>query len=558
MMNRLLTAIISLATASFLSGCPIESISDSQLHLKINNIAPADASVKIQPSQVVSIELSDEPDPASVNADNIQLYNAERVALATDISISGNKLLITPRLPLALAASYTLTISAELKGKNSQPLAETRSSSFNTRDGDWSSPLQIATAKGESAQIIWQQNSIGNDGSAILNWENRSTTNNVTTSLLYAAGFDPKAFSWRQPLIIDQTTAANPFQLQAKVLDNGNTIAVWSRTDNQGASQIYTRRYIGKEDRWENSKQLSSSAGNAQAPNLTTDGQGNLLATWNYTPSGSSAAQAYASRYSASTDQWSTPLRLDAEAQAAVACCIAGADNKGNMFASWRVANASLTSAALWIKRYDVLQNTWLAGVQIAPPILQFGVAESLSLNAQGNSIAAWNGSTSLGTYYPFAAIYNPTTQQWSQAQALSNSNIQSGFVNALRDGNGTQQVVWEQEQKLLARVYDPSSAQFLPQSIPATLTNYLDSSGFVQDSSGGAWLLWLTKVSNKFDGSANILRLNKAGGFEPVKVFGAASEFSGVTSLRLNAANGQAIVSWVDSNGRLLSRHFH
>ena len=552
---RACSLILTLA----LSACIVESLDQDLQQLQMQQVTPASGASNVTPDQVVTVEFSDELDPAGLTADKVQLLDSESNPVAVTLASSGNKLFLTPSLPLVLTGSYKLWLSAELKGKNTLAMGEVKQSPFSVRDGIWSSPLQIA-GTGTGKQIQWQHHAQGNKGNAILLWESRTVVNGVVTSNeLYAAAFNAGSFGWLRPLVLQQNTGLITIPAQARVLNDNNAIAIWQRSDSSGSSQIIASRYLAQNDAWEASKLISAADGISSSPRLFLDQTGNLLATWLYKPSSSSTQQAYASRYLTTSNQWSTPLRPDSDNQSnSIVCCSVGSDKSGNLSVSWQASQSAAGKQAVWNRRYAASQQAWLAAEQISPAIPAINGETTIQLSGSGHAIVGWNGSTDGSNAYPLSAVQSSDSLRWGEVKSLSETAILAGLVSVNKDGNSGTWLSWVQNKQLFARKFDAASGEFLAATAGLALPNFLSASGMAQDGSGGAWLLWLDYKDSAYIGSASMVRLNKTGSFSTAAQFGDKNEFSGVSDLRLDAANGRAVVGWVDANGRILARHFH
>lgn len=552
---RACSLILTLA----LSACIVESLDQNQQQLQMQQITPASGASNVGPEQIVSVEFSDELDSAGLSANNIQLLDSENNPVAVTLSSNGNKLFVTPALPLSLTGSYKLWLSADLKGKNTLAIGEVTQSQFSVRDGSWSSALQLASG-GNGKQIHWQHLAQGNRGNAMLLWEHRTLINGVVASNeLYAAAFNAGSFSWLRPLVLQQNTGLITIPAQVRVLNDNNAIAIWQRSDGSGSSQIIASRYLTQNDAWEASKRISAADGISSSPRLFLDQTGNLLATWLYKSSSSSAQQAYASRYLTISNQWSTPLRLDLDNQSAsIVCCSLGSDKSGNLSVSWLASQSAAGNQAVWNRRYAAAQQTWLAAEQIAPAIPSINAETSIQFSGSGHVIAGWNGNIDGSNAYPLATVQSPDSLRWGEVKSVSETAIQTGMVSVNKDANSGTWLSWVQNKQLLTRKFDAASGEFLAANAGLALPNFSGASSMVQDSSGGAWLLWLDYKDSAYIGSASMIRMNKTGSFSTAAQFGDNNEFSNVSDLYLDAANGRAVVGWVDADGRILARHFH
>lgn len=103
---------------------------------RVLSVSPEHEATEIDPDEKITITFSEALDPASVTAQSVQVLDGD-VPIAGALSYLDRKVTFTPTVPLALVASYRLSISTGVTDADGAALLEPFESTFSVRDGAW-------------------------------------------------------------------------------------------------------------------------------------------------------------------------------------------------------------------------------------------------------------------------------------------------------------------------------------------------------------------------------------------------------------------------------------
>jgi len=150
-------------------------------------------------------------------------------------------------------------------------------------------------------------------------------------SMIMAAYYDPGA-GWSMPTAVtDHTSDIDTWQVAAD--GNGDFIVVWSQVNIADYDFVAARRYQTSTRSWDAPLQLSDPLGYVMAPQVVSDGDGNVTVAWAQATSNMSASTIWASRYEVGSQSWqascsigdNTLVAFDGETQPHVVVTHSGA-----------------------------------------------------------------------------------------------------------------------------------------------------------------------------------------------------------------------------------------
>jgi len=187
---------------------------------------------------------------------------------------------------------------------------------------------------------------------------------------------------------------------------------------------------------------------------IAQNSQGDAAAVW--TRASGSSRHIYASCYNHTTNQWTTPVRIDNQNTQAGHPAIA-LNDKGQMFAAWQQVDNNNHQQIFVIKG-----NAPGCSGTNTPSMITNGTTydstdPQIVIDANGTGITVWvSGGTTLSSAY-----YDPTTDIWWKQNIYLNNSISSTFRLSM-DRNGNAFVTWTEhpaggKYNVLGRFYKKS-----------------------------------------------------------------------------------------------------
>ena len=187
---------------------------------------------------------------------------------------------------------------------------------------------------------------------------------------------------------------------------------------------------------------------------IAQNSQGDAAAVW--TRASGSSRHIYASCYNHTTNQWTTPVRIDNQNTQAGHPAVA-LNDKGQMFAAWQQVDNNNHQQIFVIKG-----NAPGCSGTNTPSMITYGTTydstdPQIVIDANGTGITVWvSGGTTLSSAY-----YDPTTDIWWKQNIYLNNSISSTFRLAM-DRNGNAFVTWTEhpaggKYNVLGRFYKKS-----------------------------------------------------------------------------------------------------
>jgi hypothetical protein len=239
--------------------------------------------------------------------------------------------------------------------------------------------------------------------------------------------------------------------------DGGDAIVVWEEREWSGANctgaitgtEVWASRYTAASGTWSTPLRISVDAPPnstifAFSPVATLDGAGRAMVVW-IQDGLSSARSAWYSRFDGTN--WSAPALLSNGTRNSEEPTLA-LDGSGNVFALWRqdTNTASPVLANIWAARYDASGGVWSTSAQIGSTNLSGTDGTErprLGVNTGGTAVAVWEESRS-GIASIVAARFSSGT--WSAPVPLEANAQQAAFPAVAIDVNGNAQAVWVQK----------------------------------------------------------------------------------------------------------------
>lgn len=196
----------------------------------------------------------------------------------------------------------------------------------------------------------------------------------------------------------------------------------------------------------------------------------------------------YATRYTASTASWSTPMRLDSGTEYAKEPRIAVDRQTGNAIATWVQSDG--TAVSQYVRQYDAATNAWGAAQLLETTNGAVPELEATAVSINGNQAAiVWRQFDGAVINIYLSRLVGGT---WTVPAVVDTSNQDGLRAEVATDADGNVIVVWRQledEPRIHARRWNSST-----QSFGSVIL--LDNQGDRQprlgmDAAGNAFALW-------------------------------------------------------------------
>lgn len=282
---------------------------------------------------------------------------------------------------------------------------------------------------------------------------------------------------------------------------NGNGLVAWSET--MGSKSLIRARFLNGSGA---AAVNVSNAGDSQNPRITFDGAGNAIMVWEQYQN--TRGTIWSSRYAALTKTWSTPQQISDPTPAADAAGPSVAmDNSGNAIAVWTEGNGvSAIQTDVWVARYDVATNSW-----VAPAIISDNTHSALNaqvaVNASGQGIVGWAFLTMNccgGELYDIYARSITTAGVWGASQtrinsipATSSSTTADVYFSLAMDANGNGGALWVQNASLSGAseinwaFFSNTNGWQTSSVVPGASGSGFRFPMFAFDGSGNAFAVW-------------------------------------------------------------------
>jgi hypothetical protein len=264
--------------------------------------------------------------------------------------------------------------------------------------GVWQAPSDVSVA-GKDA--VSPQVAIDSRGNAVAAWTRFNGTNNIIQSAVRPAS----SGVWQSP--VDLSAAGQDATAAATAVDvRGNAVAVWYRSN--GTNTIIQAATLpASSGVWESPVDLSATGQNAFSPQVALDQQGNAVAVWSRSNGANGIIQAAVRTLGGA---WQTPVDLSVGGQSAAEPQVAF-DPEGDAVAIWtRSTEKGVSLYAIQSAVRPASSGAWQAPVDLSVAG-QNAFSPHVSLDAQGNAAAVWERSNG-SNYIVQAAGYDAAGPQ--------------------------------------------------------------------------------------------------------------------------------------------------
>ncbi|WP_196812960.1 Ig-like domain-containing protein [Cupriavidus sp. WS] len=377
-----------------------------------------------------------------------------------------------------------------------------------------------------------------NIGTGLSSASGRQLAAPITLSFTTADG------SWKSSQLIETNNAGDAVAPQIAKDGNGNALAVWYQFDGV-RTNIWSNRYTAGAG-WGTAQLVETdNAGDAGYPQVVMDAAGNALTVW-YQYDGF-RYNIWSNRYTAGAG-WGTAQLIETDNAGSAAYPQIAMDTNGNALAVWQQSDGLHT---------NVVANRYTVGAGWGTPQLietdNTGNAgyPQIAIDANGNALAAWHQHD--GTRYNAWANRYTAGTGWGTAQLIETDNAGSAlYPRLVTDAAGNALAVWYQSDGVRTNVwsnrYAAGTGWGTPQLIEADNAGDAIAPQIVMDRSGNALVVWYQS-----DGIRYNIRANRyaAGNWGPTAEFIETDNAGDAAYPQIVMdASGNALVVWQQSDG--------
>lgn len=358
----------------------------------------------------------------------------------------------------------------------------------------WGTPELIETNAGAADGAAIAFDSIGN---ALAVWYQTDGSKYNIVSNRYVAGV-----GWGTAELIESDNAGNAFVPQIAFDSNDNALAVWYQSDGT-RDNITSNRYVAGVG-WGAAELVETdNISHARDPRIAFDNSGNALAVWRQFDGVTDNITA--NRYVTGIG-WGVAEQIETDNAGQATAPQIAFDANGNALAVWRQNNGS---------RNYTYANRYVAGIGwgAAEAIVTTGTLDSqnpqIAIDSKGNALAVWEEyDTALNIY---SSRYLVGTG-WSAAESIQTDTTWHGArVVIAFDSNDNALAVWQQgdgtRDNIVSNRYVAGSGWGSEVLIETDNAGYARFPDLAIDSSGNALAVWQQHdgartniVSNRFE----------------------------------------------------------
>ena len=273
-----------------------------------------------------------------------------------------------------------------------------------TPSAGWGIPQRLDDRSGEA---FAPQVSMGADGTAVAVWAQFDGGLGGVWSNRYAPGE-----RWSVPRPIGTTSAARVSGPQVALDADGNGVAVWAQSDDT-RFDIWSNRYTRSSD-WADATPIEANdAGDALAPQVALDAQGNAVVVWQQ--SDGTRDDVWANRYT-SSDGWGAAERIEAEEEDDSLDPQLGVGSDGAAVAVWVKLG---DSGDIWANRYTPTDG-WGTSEPIEANGSRDALEPGIAVDAEGNAAAVWRQINAVDDRI-WTSRYTPT-DGWGPAASIDDA----------------------------------------------------------------------------------------------------------------------------------------
>ena len=362
---------------------------------------------------------------------------------------------------------------------------------------------------------------------------------------VWANRFTAASNTWDNAALIGTNNTGNAWAPQVAVDANGNALAVWSQYDGT-TTNIWAKRFTAASNTWGTAVLIETDgAGDAYDPQISVAADGNALAVWRQFDG--TRHNIWANRFTAASNTWDSAVLIETEdaGHAGGQQIAIGVD--GNALAVWYQDDGTTTN--LWANRFTAASNTWGSAELIETnPNQAFN--PQIAIDANGNALAVWAQSDGL-RFSVWANRFSEASNTWGIAVLVDPNNARGEDPQIAMGANGNALVVWRQSGNILANGFSGATNTWGNAVFIEMEVGEADRPRIAIDAAGNALAVWSQSDGTRSNVWANRFTAARNTWDSPSAVLieteNAGSAFAPEIAV---AANGNALAVWRQSDG--------
>lgn len=375
---------------------------------------------------------------------------------------------------------------------------------------------------------------------------------------IWAAKFDQASNTWGKADLVEAISTGNAVAPRISVDVTGNAVVVWQQ---RALSQwsIHANHYRISTGTWATSVPIETgTAGDALVPTVALDASGNGLAVWRQFDG--ARADVWANRYTASTTSWSTAILIESDDTGNADAPQIAMDSNGNAMAVW--SQKVFTWNSILANRFDASTGSWGTATLVEISDSSNARFPKVAVDTTGNAVAVWREDTMPSRIS--SNRFNVGAGTWGTAVLIDTGASTATMPDVAMDGAGNAFAAWRQGDDAMANRFNAGTGTW---GTPVLIeTNNMGPEGvydvvIAADTVGNAIAAW-----DQFDGiQRNIFanRYSVATGTWGTAAVIETDNAGQARSVRIasNPSTGSALAVWTqeDAGGlrSILGNHF-
>jgi hypothetical protein len=493
------------------------------------SVTPDDHETGVGLSQIIEVEFSEPLAGDSIDQDAVRLtLDEEPVAGTVTQSPDGKTLQFRAETPLRLAALYSLAVSADLRDRQRNRVAEEYRWSFTTTDGLWGEAMSVAIGLPVSHfRDVRVRAGIINGGDAIAFWASNDNAVYVPSSI---------RDGWGAAYFYPATT-------EAFLAPDGTMVLVWWEYDEVAdAYPVRVRRIPRGGIPYIELVGIVAAPYRPEGIAISASPDGELAVGW--VSRHNEDTQVWANRFTP-TEGWATAQPLGSVSRQG--------DDRNLQLASF--GNPSVT-VAVW-ENHGVLTARWESPRGWLPvQRIDLGSATDtrprIGSDRSGGTIAVWQQTTDREHYDVWWNRYTPGVG-WDTARPLEHSNRSATEPRIGADARGNAIAVWcEQEESrrsIWSSRYQVANGWTEPVRIEGVDFGDASSPSIAVDGHGNAIAAWAVSQMGTPDfpllDQTAVSRFLVAGGWQPARLASERIDLHVVKPVVAMSDDGRGLVVW-------------
>lgn len=521
----LLTTGLVMLTLSGCGGGGGGSISDTPPSI-VRSVSPADGETGVARNTTITATFNEDIYAISVDGSSFTLSGNSAVGGTVDFNGATNVATFTPDSELAMAATYTATLTTGITDLYGNALASDYSWSFTTADGSWGTTEIIENSANHvytptvafdnngNAFVLWTQS----DGNALSVWANR---------------YEPGS-GWGTAELIE-SNAGNADRADIAFDDAGNAIAVWPQHDGTRFNMWANRYVLGSG--WQTAEKIETDdSGTAHSPKVDFDGSGNALVVWHQTDG--VRYNIMANRY-VSGSGWGTVEIIDSEDLGDALFPTIAVSDTGDAIAVWEQYDGVRYN--IWRNHYTS-GSGWQTAEKLESDDVTYARYPQIGTDGDGNAIVVWNQGTDI------MASHYQSGSGWSTPALIETESSTFYYPHIAMNSSGKAVVVWYDSgttYSIWANSYNPDSGWGTAQRIENDGVNLNYDPRVAIDEEGNAIAVWQLDGSGEYSIMSNRYTVN--GGWGTAETIEAISAECYEPTVAIDSSSGKGIAVWYD-----------